>query len=894
MLFFKHTATLAPRYTTMKALLTGWLQALHRAETGQPIQIDPALVTGAFEIGAPYLLGITPQDIRNNTDLIMTSNTLQMWRTLFQHKDIFLTGISSDWQSTLDEVTQHLITLVPVLMEKPSDISDIAVFKIRLFAEHLGLLPPEKIPLQTITTFFQTIVQKDISGILNETQNHTAQIMSKALIVRIPDITLPSPLFEVLAKFLTERLVRFVSEDPVFFQFLAYDHWPTPASKLPTETADALYKMGYDLDNPHCGRDFSEIFSLGIVPRLGDAARTTFRDSPLLQDAHKDSITDYMDELFSVGVLQLLSPKDPLIGKTLIRILSHVERLPQKPGVCFDVLIANHIIASPETVLHPAIAYVRQEAPLTHFCLDGTLPPVDHLSATMSGPLILALTKAFLAQDGPLPETLARLVLNATLTTAESNERAAHIRQHLDKFAPFLTSKQFKQEFQKIQNPEQSEAILSQLLAAENTPYRDSHLDAVALPIVAGYSFGALLAGYALPHSWCNLALDFGRQKPENLKRVLLYIAQIKPATLSTDLKDSLRKALPQLCEAWITAKLPVPDTLPPLLQYAPETPNKWVAFAHILTQTPLPAGMANAIVSGCYSLISDDDTVLVAQTTLASQTVPDAGQRFSDAIWNRLSIITASTSPWAMQTLETMLSGITAAPQRWTYLHTTLSRCCHTATDIPLQRVMARTMATFSPEHHQAEWCSILRDLPKSKHPMTIRLAMESPTPLRYLRLMLSIGYAEVAIRSVLSEGNSDIQRKFIPNYIQHLTKTDHASLSELFKHTCEVGNASSNAVVSEIYLAHWQQQHPNTPLSHMISDVLNTCIKETPYSLFQRDNPYLAMIPKALWEALNEVLQTHQNPLFSKACTLAQLCPDKVSHAIQQKYPWLCNPQG
>ena len=78
------------------------------------------------------------------------------------------------------------------------------------------------------------------------------------------------------------------------------------------------------------------------------------------------------------------------------------------------------------------------------------------------------------------------------------------------------------------------------------------------------------------------------------------------------------------------------------------------------------------------------------------------------------------------------------------------------------------------------------------------------------------------------------------------------------------------------------------------MISDVLNTCIKETPYSLFQRDNPYLAMIPKALWEALNEVLQNHQNPLFSKACTLAQLCPDKVSHAIQQKYPWLCNPQG
>lgn len=893
MLFFKHTATTQPHvYTTIAELLNHWIHQLQDSETPNATHLTPALIAGAFDLGATYLFGITAKTIRSNTNLVLTSNTFQMWHTLIQHRDIFLPNIATEWEKTLTKATQHLITLIPILIEDYAGDTVTSLLKIRLFTEQLPLLPAEKIPFPFITKFFIAIVEQDSAGTLNDHRDHMAQTLSKALILRMSEQPLPIALFEPLAIFLQDRLGHLGNEDASFFKFLAYAHWPDPTLKLSTNTADALYNMGYQVDNPHCGRDFSELFCLGIVPRLSEEARIVFRNSSLLERNSKDAIFDFMDELFSVGVLQILDPKDLLIGKTLARILANTQRLPHYPETNFDVLIANQIVHCPKTVLHPALPYIRESGQLIRFCLDGTLPPGTAISTDVKTPLLLALTKAFLEQNNPLPPILSAIFCNTTLTANQTKERQELITQHINTLAPTLPTQQFEKEFRKIKDTEQGKHLLTEIVLGKALPGREAFLTAISdTPLAKEIGFKLLLEGQTLPAPWYTPSLDHGRLT--DLEKTLRFLATPEIKTQHPGLSDNISAILPKLCETWINTPKPNPDLIHPLLHH-PCPHNKWVAFAHILADVTLPKGLAEAVVSSCYVRTSDNDTVLIAQTTLASQTVPDAGQRFSDAIWSRLSLITASNSHWSTQTLGTMLSGITSCPQRWPYLHVTLSRCCQSATEGPLQRVLSSTMATFSPEHHQAEWHSILRDLPKPKHPMAVRLAMESPTPLRYLRLMLSIGYAEVAIRSVLSEGNSDIQRKFIPNYIQHLTKTDHASLSELFKHTCEVGNASSNTVVSEIYLAHWQQQQPNTPLSHMISDVLNTCIKETPYSLFQRDNPYLAMIPKALWEALNEVLQNHQNPLFSKACTLAQLCPDKVSHAIQQKYPWLCNPQG
>jgi hypothetical protein len=127
---------------------------------------------------------------------------------------------------------------------------------------------------------------------------------------------------------------------------------------------------------------------------------------------------------------------------------------------------------------------------------------------------------------------------------------------------------------------------------------------------------------------------------------------------------------IPQLCTAWLMLKEPRPSNITTLLQkYPPIAPHKDTAIVALLTGVPIPIEITSALVKECYTILSDNDAVLVGQAMLIATTQPETSRLFSEAMWKRIGIAATEVSWLADIALHAVIAMTKTTPDIWPHL---------------------------------------------------------------------------------------------------------------------------------------------------------------------------------------------------------------------------------
>jgi len=279
--------------------------------------------------------------------------------------------------------------------------------------------------------------------------------------------------------------------------------------------------------------------------------------------------------------------------------------------------------------------------------------------------------------------------------------------------------------------------------------------------------------------------------------------------------------------------------------------------MAAMLSGIPVPAEITHKIAKTCYTIVSDNDAILVGQAMIALSDNPENSRRFSETMWTRLIVVASEKSWLSDMALQTVITSTQASPDMWPHLLDIAKRSeTRSNTDV-FKHTYTQIMATFSPETATANFRKLFQQTHASRKALTPELAIESPKPLRYLRLALATyDHPEELLTIVVEKAPKQIKEKIIQDYCQHWTNKQTAQAN-----------------------------------SYVLFKLVPKLIANPDYFNFQTENPNADLIPFEVWRLLDRVLENTSHPLFAKACTLACLRPEKISSKIHKALPWL-NP--
>jgi len=468
---------------------------------------------------------------------------IPIWVRLIKHAKT--TPLPAQIESAIDKVQTHFENLAPGLIKEDKNHL-LWMIKSQLFSEIIPILPDNKIPFKAIGIFFEKSVTH-ATGLINESIEFTTLSMFKNLVNRMEHTPLPNALFCQIAYFLDKRVYALNSEKTLFYKFLDHTKWASPEQlKLSPDIAKAITTMGYMIDNPTKGYDFTKTFCFGILPRLTPAARESFRRGEIIPENDYDYILDLMEDVFVAAFIQLMPPSHHNIPRLLGRVLSHFDTLNSQFQNTLDVNIANVIIETGKTLLQKVRPDRPESYPLIRFCIDGTRPEPEYIPENLSATLATALAKAFL-ENNQFPQRLGYIFRPQPY----SAEIQTMITAHLGQVSPYIPSKIFEKEFRKTTDIHEAVTTLTQMGTRCDDKTRTAHSNAIAkYDITAEASFRLLCAGTAIPTPLIPAAIARGCRDSASLNTLMDQFIAAK-----TPQKEPLASHLSPLCKAWLNEK---------------------------------------------------------------------------------------------------------------------------------------------------------------------------------------------------------------------------------------------------------------------------------------------------------------------------------------------------